>query len=100
MERKFIDTAFTFPFYQQMLNKRPTLKESTDPNSTTLSSGSKKTTQKRCGLELYFIQDMEIWGKVTTHELKEDGKSTRVTEESQEEYMMLLTGVSPGMWKS
>lgn len=36
---KFIDTAFTLPFYKQMLNKRPTPKdlESIDPNSTSHS---------------------------------------------------------------
>nr|XP_020725868.1 NEDD4-like E3 ubiquitin-protein ligase WWP2 isoform X1 [Odocoileus virginianus texanus]XP_020725869.1 NEDD4-like E3 ubiquitin-protein ligase WWP2 isoform X1 [Odocoileus virginianus texanus] len=46
---------------------------------------------EECGLELYFIQDMEILGKVTTHELKEGGESIRVTEENKEEYIMLLT---------
>lgn len=43
---------------------------------------------EECGLELYFIQDMEILGKVTTHELKEGGESIRVTEENKEEYIM------------
>ncbi|XP_015262187.1 PREDICTED: NEDD4-like E3 ubiquitin-protein ligase WWP2 [Gekko japonicus] len=46
---------------------------------------------EECGLELYFIQDMEILGKVTTHELKAGGESIRVTEENKEEYIMLLT---------
>jgi atrophin-1 interacting protein 2 (WW domain-containing E3 ubiquitin protein ligase 2) len=43
---------------------------------------------EECGLELFFIQDMEILGKVTTHELKEGGESIRVTEENKEEYIM------------
>lgn len=43
---------------------------------------------EECGLELYFIQDMEILGKVTTHELKAGGESIRVTEENKEEYIM------------
>eukprot|EP00069_Balaena_mysticetus_P006733 bmy_05311T0 len=51
----------------------------------------KENNLEECGLELYFIQDMEILGKVTTHELKEGGESIRVTEENKEEYIMLLT---------
>lgn len=43
---------------------------------------------EECGLELFFIQDMEILGKVTTHELKEGGENIRVTEENKEEYIM------------
>uniref|UniRef100_A0A8C2S7B2 HECT-type E3 ubiquitin transferase n=1 Tax=Capra hircus TaxID=9925 RepID=A0A8C2S7B2_CAPHI len=85
---KFIDTGFTLPFYKRMLNKRPTLKdlESIDPEFY-----NSINNLEECGLELYFIQDMEILGKVTTHELKEGGESIRVTEENKEEYIMLLT---------
>lgn len=43
---------------------------------------------EECGLELYFIQDMEILGKVTTHELKEGGENIRVTEENKDEYIL------------
>lgn len=48
----------------------------------------RENSLEECGLELYFIQDMEILGKVTTHELKEGGESIRVTEENKEEYIM------------
>lgn len=34
------------------------------------------------------MQDMEVLGKVTTHELKEGGEELRVTEENKEEYIM------------
>ncbi|KAM7059233.1 NEDD4-like E3 ubiquitin-protein ligase WWP2 isoform 5-T6 [Molossus nigricans] len=90
---KFIDTGFTLPFYKRMLNKRPTLKdlESIDPEFYNSIIWIKENNLEECGLELYFIQDMEILGKVTTHELKEGGESIRVTEENKEEYIMLLT---------
>uniref|UniRef100_A0A2K6E5N7 E3 ubiquitin-protein ligase n=4 Tax=Cercopithecinae TaxID=9528 RepID=A0A2K6E5N7_MACNE len=90
---KFIDTGFTLPFYKRMLNKRPTLKdlESVDPEFYNSIVWIKENNLEECGLELYFIQDMEILGKVTTHELKEGGESIRVTEENKEEYIMLLT---------
>ncbi|KAI1235653.1 hypothetical protein IHE44_0002538 [Lamprotornis superbus] len=113
---KFIDTGFTLPFYKRMLNKRPTLKdlESIDPDECPALPPAELPPQpltaarclcreshpgvphrenslEECGLELYFIQDMEILGKVTTHELKEGGESIRVTEENKEEYIMLLT---------
>lgn len=51
-------------------------------------SSYRENSLEECGLELYFIQDMEILGKVTTHELKEGGESIRVTEENKEEYIM------------
>ncbi|KAK2495275.1 hypothetical protein MC885_000121, partial [Smutsia gigantea] len=90
---KFIDTGFTLPFYKRMLSKRPTLKdlESIDPEFYNSIVWIKENNLEECGLELYFIQDMEILGKVTTHELKEGGESIRVTEENKEEYIMLLT---------
>uniref|UniRef100_A0ACB8EAF1 NEDD4-like E3 ubiquitin-protein ligase wwp2 n=1 Tax=Sphaerodactylus townsendi TaxID=933632 RepID=A0ACB8EAF1_9SAUR len=87
---KFIDTGFTLPFYKRMLNKRPTLKdlESIDPEFYNSIMWIKENNLEECGLELYFIQDMEILGKVTTHELKEGGENIRVTEENKEEYIM------------
>uniref|UniRef100_A0A8D2LH23 NEDD4-like E3 ubiquitin-protein ligase WWP2 n=1 Tax=Varanus komodoensis TaxID=61221 RepID=A0A8D2LH23_VARKO len=90
---KFIDTGFTLPFYKRMLNKRPTLKdlESIDPEFYNSILWIKSNNLEECGLELYFIQDMEVLGKVTTHELKEGGESIRVTEENKDEYILLLT---------
>nr|XP_009685299.1 PREDICTED: NEDD4-like E3 ubiquitin-protein ligase WWP2 [Struthio camelus australis] len=89
---KFIDTGFTLPFYKRMLNKRPTLKdlESIDPEFYNSIVWTKENSLEECGLELYFIQDMEILGKVTTHELKEGGESIRVTEENKEEYIIVV----------
>ncbi|XP_069491613.1 NEDD4-like E3 ubiquitin-protein ligase WWP2 isoform X1 [Ambystoma mexicanum] len=90
---KFIDTGFTLPFYKRMLNKKPTLKdlESIDPEFYNSIIWIKENNVEECELELYFIQDMEILGKVTTYELKEGGDSIRVNEENKEEYIMLLT---------
>lgn len=38
-------------------------------------------------MELYFAQDMEILGKVSTHQLKDDGENELVTSENKEEYI-------------
>uniref|UniRef100_A0A8C5DKK9 E3 ubiquitin-protein ligase n=1 Tax=Gouania willdenowi TaxID=441366 RepID=A0A8C5DKK9_GOUWI len=87
---KFIDTGFTLPFYKRMLDKKPTLKdlESIDPE---FYNSIIENNLEECGVELYFAQDMEILGKVSTHELKEDGENELVTEENKEEYISLLT---------
>uniref|UniRef100_A0A8C3A7T3 E3 ubiquitin-protein ligase n=1 Tax=Cyclopterus lumpus TaxID=8103 RepID=A0A8C3A7T3_CYCLU len=87
---KFIDTGFTLPFYKRMLDKKPTLKdlESIDPE---FFNSIIENNLEECGVELYFAQDMEILGKVSTHQLKDDGENELVTEENKEEYISLLT---------
>ncbi|KAJ8248840.1 hypothetical protein GJAV_G00228300 [Gymnothorax javanicus] len=90
---KFIDTGFTLPFYKRMLNKKPTLKdlESIDPEFYNSIMWVKDNSLEECGVELYFAQDMEILGKVSTHQLKDDGENELVTQENKEEYISLLT---------
>lgn len=90
---KFIDTGFTLPFYKRMLNKKPTLKdlESIDPEFYNSIMWVKENDLEECGVELYFAQDMEILGKVTTHQLKDDGENELVTQDNKEEYIGLLT---------
>uniref|UniRef100_A0A672R5S7 E3 ubiquitin-protein ligase n=1 Tax=Sinocyclocheilus grahami TaxID=75366 RepID=A0A672R5S7_SINGR len=90
---KFIDTGFTLPFYKRMLNKKPTLKdlESIDPEFYNSIMWVKENDLEECGVELYFAQDMEILGKVTTHQLKNDGENELVTRDNKEEYISLLT---------
>ncbi|KAK2838319.1 hypothetical protein Q7C36_013133 [Tachysurus vachellii] len=90
---KFIDTGFTLPFYKRMLNKKPTLKdlESIDPEFYNSIVWVKENDVEECGVELYFAQDMEILGKVSTHSLKDDGENLLVTQENKEEYISLLT---------
>ncbi|XP_041078312.1 NEDD4-like E3 ubiquitin-protein ligase WWP2 isoform X2 [Polyodon spathula] len=90
---KFIDTGFTLPFYKRMLNKKPTLKdlESIDPEFYNSIMWVKENDLEECGVELFFAQDMEILGKVTTHELITDGENILVTAENKEEYIRLLT---------
>lgn len=90
---KFIDTGFTLPFYKRMLDKKPTLKdlESIDPEFYNSIMWVKENSLEECGVELYFAQDMEILGKVSTHQLKADGENVLVTEENKEEYIGLLT---------
>uniref|UniRef100_A0A6Q2XZ17 E3 ubiquitin-protein ligase n=1 Tax=Esox lucius TaxID=8010 RepID=A0A6Q2XZ17_ESOLU len=90
---KFIDTGFTLPFYKRMLNKKPTLKdlESIDPEFYNSIMWVKDNSLEECGVELYFAQDMEILGKVSTHQLKDDGENELVTADNKEEYISLLT---------
>uniref|UniRef100_A0A3Q4B7T8 E3 ubiquitin-protein ligase n=1 Tax=Mola mola TaxID=94237 RepID=A0A3Q4B7T8_MOLML len=90
---KFIDTGFTLPFYKRMLDKKPTLKdlESIDPEFYNSIMWVKENNLEECGVELYFAQDMEILGKVSTHQLKDDGENELVIEENKEEYVSLLT---------
>ncbi|XP_029008939.1 NEDD4-like E3 ubiquitin-protein ligase WWP2 isoform X1 [Betta splendens] len=90
---KFIDTGFTLPFYKQMLDKKPTLKdlESIDPEFYNSIMWVKENNLEECGVELYFAQDMEILGRVSTHQLKDDGENELVTEDNKEEYISLLT---------
>lgn len=42
---------------------------------------------EECGLEMYFSVDMEILGKVTSHDLKLGGSNILVTEENKDEYI-------------
>lgn len=112
---KFIDTGFTLPFYKRMLNKKPTLKdlESIDPEfynsimwvkwvsilqswywvcvhtacEMILMSANRENDLEECGVELYFAQDMEILGKVSTHQLKNDGENELVSQDNKEEYI-------------
>ncbi|XP_061878327.1 NEDD4-like E3 ubiquitin-protein ligase WWP2 isoform X2 [Entelurus aequoreus] len=90
---KFIDTGFTLPFYKRMLDKKPTLKdlESIDPEFYNSIIWVKENSLEECGVELYFAQDMELLGKVSTHQLKDDGENILVNEENKEEYISLLT---------
>ena len=52
-----------------------------------LLCASRENNLEECGVELYFAQDMEILGKVSTHQLKDDGENELVTEENKEEYI-------------
>ncbi|TKS74069.1 NEDD4-like E3 ubiquitin-protein ligase WWP2 [Collichthys lucidus] len=88
---KFIYTGFTLPFYKRMLGEKPTLKdlESIDPEFYNSIMWREQPGGVRRGA--YFAQDMEILGKVSTHQLKDDGENELVTEENKEEYISLLT---------
>lgn len=51
---------------------------------------------EECGLEMYFSVDMEILGKISSHDLKPDGANVLVTEENKEEYIRfcIITALS------
>nr|XP_057915318.1 NEDD4-like E3 ubiquitin-protein ligase WWP1 [Doryrhamphus excisus]XP_057915319.1 NEDD4-like E3 ubiquitin-protein ligase WWP1 [Doryrhamphus excisus] len=89
---KFIDTGFSLPFYKRMLNKKLLLKdlESIDPEFYNSLIWIRDNNIEECGLEMYFSVDMEILGKITSHDLKADGANVLVTEENKEEYISLM----------
>ncbi|KAL4648447.1 NEDD4-like E3 ubiquitin-protein ligase WWP1 [Arapaima gigas] len=89
---KFIDTGFSLPFYKRMLNKKLTIKdlESIDPEFYNSLIWIRDNNIEECGLEMYFSVDMEILGKITSHDLKPDGSNVLVTEENKEEYIGLM----------
>ncbi|XP_069477403.1 NEDD4-like E3 ubiquitin-protein ligase WWP1 isoform X2 [Ambystoma mexicanum] len=89
---KFIDTGFSLPFYKRMLSKKLTIKdlESIDPEFYNSLIWIRDNNIEECGLEMYFAVDMEILGKVTSHDLKAEGSNVLVTEENKEEYIGLM----------
>uniref|UniRef100_A0A8C4QTS3 E3 ubiquitin-protein ligase n=1 Tax=Eptatretus burgeri TaxID=7764 RepID=A0A8C4QTS3_EPTBU len=90
---KFIDTGFSLPFYKLMLGKKLTLKdlESIDTEFYNSLIWIRDNNIEECELEMYFAVDMEVLGKVTSHELKSDGAEILVTEENKDEYIGLMT---------
>lgn len=58
---------------------------------------SRENNLEECGVELYFAQDMEILGKVSTHQLKDDGENELVTEENKEEYIRYVNKSSESL---
>ncbi|KAM4687357.1 NEDD4-like E3 ubiquitin-protein ligase WWP1 isoform 3-T4 [Discoglossus pictus] len=89
---KFIDTGFSLPFYKRMLSKKLTIKdlESIDPEFYNSLIWIRDNNIEECNLEMYFSVDMEILGKVTSHDLKPEGANILVTEENKEEYIGLM----------
>uniref|UniRef100_A0A8C5QK82 E3 ubiquitin-protein ligase n=1 Tax=Leptobrachium leishanense TaxID=445787 RepID=A0A8C5QK82_9ANUR len=89
---KFIDTGFSLPFYKRMLSKKLTIKdlESIDPEFYNSLIWIRDNNIEECNLEMYFSVDMEILGKVTSHDLKPEGANVLVTEENKEEYIGLM----------
>ncbi|XP_075682149.1 NEDD4-like E3 ubiquitin-protein ligase WWP1 isoform X2 [Rhinoderma darwinii] len=89
---KFIDTGFSLPFYKRMLSKKLTIKdlESIDPEFYNSLIWIRDNNIEECNLEMYFAVDMEILGKVTSHDLKPGGSNILVTEENKEEYIGLM----------
>ncbi|XP_013368203.1 PREDICTED: NEDD4-like E3 ubiquitin-protein ligase WWP1 isoform X2 [Chinchilla lanigera] len=90
---KFIDTGFSLPFYKRMLSKKLTIKdlESIDTEFYNSLIWIRDNNIEECGLEMYFCVDMEILGKVTSHDLKLGGSNILVTEENKDEYIGLMT---------
>ncbi|KAK0141817.1 NEDD4-like E3 ubiquitin-protein ligase WWP1 [Merluccius polli] len=92
LSHEFIDTGFSLPFYKRMLNKKLILKdlESIDPEFYNSLIWIRDNNIEECNLEMFFSVDMEILGKITSHDLKPDGTNVQVTEENKEEYISLM----------
>lgn len=90
---KFIDRGFTLPFYKRMLSKKQTMKdlESIDPEFYNSLVWIKENNIEECGLDMEFTVDMELLGKISSHDLKPNGSEIKVTEENKEEYLSLMT---------
>uniref|UniRef100_A0A2K5IVQ2 E3 ubiquitin-protein ligase n=1 Tax=Colobus angolensis palliatus TaxID=336983 RepID=A0A2K5IVQ2_COLAP len=88
---KFMDTGFSLPFYKRMLSKKLTIKdlESIDTEFHSSLIWIRDSNTEEC--EMYFSVDMEIWGKVTSHDLKWGVSNILVTEENKDEYIGLMT---------
>ncbi|MEE6507142.1 hypothetical protein FKM82_007974, partial [Ascaphus truei] len=86
----YIDGGFTLPFYKQLLGKPITLDdmESVDPdlhNSLVWILENDITSV----LDHTFCVEHNAYGELIQHELKPNGKSIAVTEESKKEYVRL-----------
>lgn len=60
---------------------------------------------EECGLDMEFAVDMELLGKITSHELKPNGSNIKVTEENKEEYisyvvLLMSFSIKCGKWLS
>uniref|UniRef100_A0A8C6KQN5 HECT-type E3 ubiquitin transferase n=1 Tax=Nothobranchius furzeri TaxID=105023 RepID=A0A8C6KQN5_NOTFU len=86
----YIDGGFTLPFYKQLLGKPITLEdmESVDPdlhNSLVWILGNDITGV----LDHTFCVEHNAYGEIIPHELKPNGKSLPVTEDTKKEYVRL-----------
>uniref|UniRef100_A0A8C7ZJP7 HECT-type E3 ubiquitin transferase n=1 Tax=Oryzias sinensis TaxID=183150 RepID=A0A8C7ZJP7_9TELE len=86
----YIDGGFTLPFYKQLLGKPITLDdmESVDPdlhNSLVWILGNDITGV----LDHTFCVEHSAYGEIIPHELKPNGKSISVTEDTKKEYVRL-----------
>ncbi|XP_054435820.1 NEDD4-like E3 ubiquitin-protein ligase WWP1 [Pteronotus mesoamericanus] len=90
---KFIDTGFSLPFYKRMLSKKLTIKdlESIDTEFYNSLIWIRDNNIEECGLEIYFSVDMEILGKIISHDLKLGGANILVTEDNKDEYIGLMS---------
>jgi len=90
---KFIDRGFSMPFYKRMLNKKLTINDMENIDNEFYNGllWIKDNEINGCELDLTFVTDMEVLGKLTEHELKEGGKDIEVTDENKHEYIELIT---------
>ncbi|UYV63318.1 WWP1 [Cordylochernes scorpioides] len=90
---KFIYSGFTLPFYKRMLGKEVTMKdiESIDPEFYKSLMWIKENNVEECGMELFFSVDVDILGRIHSHDLKPDGAEIQLSEANKEEYLRLIT---------
>uniref|UniRef100_A0A8C2V4H0 E3 ubiquitin-protein ligase n=1 Tax=Chinchilla lanigera TaxID=34839 RepID=A0A8C2V4H0_CHILA len=97
----FIDTGFSLPFYKRMLSKKLTIKdlESIDTEFYNSLIWIRDNNIEECGLEMYFCVDMEILGKVTSHDLKlGEWRFSRGVQEQTKAFLDGFNEVVPLQW--
>ncbi|CDI97827.1 NEDD4 E3 ubiquitin protein ligase WWP1 [Echinococcus multilocularis] len=89
---KFIDNGFTLPFYKRLLNKPLSLNDLQTVDEEYYNSllFIRENPIDDADLELYFEADYEHFGQTITCELKQGGKSIKVTDANKEEYLSLM----------
>lgn len=90
---KFIDSGFTMPFYKKLLNKKLMLSdiESVDPEMHTSLVWIRDNSVDECELDIYFVTNLEVLGKLSQHELKPGGTEIKLAEANKSEYLNLMT---------
>lgn len=90
---KFIDSGFTMPFYKKLLSKKLMLSdiESVDPEMHSSLVWIRDNNVDECELDIYFVTNFEVLGKLSQHELKPGGNEIKLSEENKTEYLKLMT---------
>ncbi|KAJ3115576.1 hypothetical protein HDU96_000400 [Phlyctochytrium bullatum] len=91
--QRFLDAFFVSAFYKMILKRKITLKdmESVDAQQFRSLQWILDNAIDDSGLELTFSVENEIFGELTTVDLKPDGRNIEVNDTNKAEYVQLIT---------
>ncbi|KAJ3106871.1 hypothetical protein HDU97_005358 [Phlyctochytrium planicorne] len=91
--QRFLDAFFVSAFYKMILKRKIVLKdmESVDAQQYKSLQWVLDNNVSDNGLELTFSVENEIFGELTTIDLKPNGRDIEVTDENKAEYVQLIT---------